>query len=86
MPTVPVDGRKQYEKWIVEVANALAGREPTAGVQEQVIGDRYILDKYPPPSRVSGNGGGTARPALEPEPDAAPRSSAAATALWPYLK
>ena len=49
MPTVPVDGRKQYEKWIVEVANAMSGRPPTAGVQEQVIGDRYILDKYPPP-------------------------------------
>jgi hypothetical protein len=84
MPTVPVDGRKQHEKWIVEVVNALHGREPTAGVQQQVVGDRYILDKYPPPSRVSGYGSGTARP--EPEPAAAPKSSAAATALWPNLR
>ena len=86
MPTVPVDGRKQNEKWIVEVANAMAGREPTAGVQEQVVGGRYILDRWPPATRVSGYWSGTARPALEPEPDAAPKSTAAALALWPNLK
>jgi hypothetical protein len=85
MPTVPVDGRKQYEKLAVEIINALAGREPTAGVQQQVIGGRYILDRWPPPTRVSGYGSGTARP--EPEPDAAPKSSAAAAlALWLNLK
>jgi hypothetical protein len=86
MPTVPVDGRKQYDRWAVEVVNAMSGREPTAGVVEQVIGDRYILDKYPPPSRAGGYGGGTGRPALEPEPEAAPKSTAAALALWPNLK
>jgi hypothetical protein len=84
MPTVPIDGRKQHEKWIVEVVNALHGRAATAGVVEQVVGGRYILDQFPPATKVSGYGSG--RPALEPEPEAAPKSSAAATALWPNLK
>jgi hypothetical protein len=83
---VPVDGRRQHEKWVVEVVNTMSGRAPTAGVVEQVVGGRYILDKYPPRSRVSGYGSGTARPALAPEPEEAPKSTAAALALWPNLK
>jgi hypothetical protein len=50
--TVPVDGRPQYPMTAVWMANAAAGRWITAGVQQQV-GDRYILDRWPPPSRAS---------------------------------
>jgi hypothetical protein len=31
MPVVPIDGRKQYPKWAVEVVNAMNGRDPRAG-------------------------------------------------------
>ena len=81
MPTVPVDGRKQYEKWIVEVVNAMNRRDPRAGVVEQVA-DKYILDRYPPATRAS-YGSGPAMPPLEPEPEA-PKTPA--RALWPNLK
>jgi hypothetical protein len=81
MPTVPTDGRKQYPTWAVEVVNAMNGREPTAGVQQQV-GDRYILDRWPPATRAS-YGSGQAMPALEPVPEA-PKTPA--RALWPNLK
>jgi hypothetical protein len=81
MPRVPVDGRRQYPKLAVEIVNALNGREPTAGVQEQV-GDRYILDRFPPASRAS-YGSGSTLPPLEPKA-AAPKS--AAQMLWPNWK
>jgi hypothetical protein len=81
MPTVPIDGRKQYPKLAVEIVNALMGREPMAGVQQQV-GDRYILEKYPPAARTS-FGSGPAMPALESEPEV-PKTPA--RALWPNLK
>jgi hypothetical protein len=81
MPVVPTDGRKQYPTWAVEVVNAMNGRDPQAGVVQQV-GDRYILDRWPPPSRAS-FGSGPARPALEPEPEA-PRTPG--RGLWPNLK
>jgi hypothetical protein len=85
MPTVPVDGRPQYPKLTVEILNALAGRPPTAGVVQQV-GDRYILDRWPAATRVSGYGGSGRAGPMETPPIEAPKSSAAATALWPNLR
>jgi hypothetical protein len=79
MPTVPTDGRRQYPKLMVELTNALMGRDPRAGVVEQV-GDRYILDKWPPATKTSY---GSGRAPLEPEPEA-PKT--AAQAIWPNLK
>jgi hypothetical protein len=63
--------------WMV---NAVAGRSITAGVQQQV-GDRYILDKYPPPARTSPFSGPSM--AAEPAPET-PKSPA--NALWPNLR
>jgi hypothetical protein len=82
MPSVPIDGRKQHEKWIVEVVNAMNGREPTAGVAEVVPGGNYILDKWPAPSRAS-YGSGQTLPPLEPEPE---KPMTPGRALWPNLK
>jgi hypothetical protein len=81
VPSVPVDGRPQYPMSAVWMANAAAGRWITAGVQQQV-GDRYILDKWLAPTRASY---GSPAGAVEGEP-AAPKSTAAALALWPNLK
>jgi hypothetical protein len=85
MPTVPVDGRKQYPKLMVEIVNAMNGRDPTAGVVEQVIGDRYILDRHPPATKTSYSGG-SGLAAEVPKVEEAPRSSAAARSLWPALR
>jgi hypothetical protein len=60
------------------MVNAMNGRDPRAGVVEQVIGDRYIIDPYPPATRTSY---GSGRRPLEPE---APKTPA--RALWPHLK
>jgi hypothetical protein len=79
--TAPIDGRPQYPKLYVELVNAMNGREPTFGVQQQV-GDRYILEKWPAPSRAS-YGGSSAGPVEVPVPEA-PRS--AAQAIWPNLR
>jgi hypothetical protein len=81
---VPIDGRPQYPKLHVEIINALNGRDPTAGVVEQV-GDKYILDKYPPATRTSSYGGTFSGPLEEPKAEEA-KSSEAALALWPNLK
>jgi hypothetical protein len=80
MPTVPIDGRPQYPMTAVWTANAQAGRWITAGAQQRV-GDSYILEKWPAPSRAS-YGSSPAGP-VEAEP-AAPK--AAAAALWPNLR
>jgi hypothetical protein len=78
MPSVPVDGRRQYPKLHVEIINALAGRDPRAGVVEQV-GDKYI-DKYPPATKTN-YAGPSSLP--EPEPE---RPKTPGQALWPNLR
>jgi hypothetical protein len=79
MPNVPIDGRPQYPKLAVEIVNAMNGREPTAGVHQQV-GDSYILEKYPPAPKAS-RFGGPSMAVAEPETPKSP-----AQALWPHLK
>jgi hypothetical protein len=65
MPTVPIDGRRQYPKLHVEI--------------EQVVGGKYILDKYPPATRTDYSSS-SRLPEPEPEPPRTP-----ARALWPNL-
>jgi hypothetical protein len=82
MATVPVDGRKQCPKLMVELTNVMNGREPTFGVHQQV-GDRYILEKYPPAVRTSGPSWSSG-----PPPDSTPETPKTPTAgqrLWPNL-
>jgi hypothetical protein len=85
--TIPVDGRRQYSLADVAMANASLGRMPLTGV-EQVGPDRYVIaGSWPQPpttNRWSGGGGGMSSRPVEPE--AAPRSSASARAVWPNLR
>jgi hypothetical protein len=78
---VPIDGRRQFPKLHVEIVNALSGSDPRAGVVQQV-GDKYILDRYPPAARTN-YGSGSTLPPLEPVAEA-PKS--AGQRLWPNLK
>ena len=87
MPTVPIDGRPQFDPATVMLANYSLGRWPlTAGVETVTPGGSYILkNSWPPAPRASVGGNSPARPVEMP--DAAPKlSSEAARALWPNLK
>jgi hypothetical protein len=84
MPTVPVDGRRQFSQLDVVIANSqLAisqpGRMPLAGVSK--IGpDMYVeAGSWPVPRTVS-TGPSSARPEPQPETPKTP-----ASALWPHL-
>jgi hypothetical protein len=79
---VPIDARRQYPKLMVELTNAMMGRDPRAGVVEQVVGDKYILDKYPPATRTDYVGSSTLPPLETPEP----KEPTAGQRLWPNLK
>ena len=87
MPTVPIDGRPQFDPATVMLANYSLGRWPlTAGVETVTPGGSYILkNSWPPAPRASVGGNSPARPVEVP--DAAPKlSSEASRALWPNLK
>jgi hypothetical protein len=87
MPTVPIDGRPQFDPATVMLANYSLGRWPlTAGVETVTPGGSYILkNSWPPAPRASVGGNSPAMPVEVP--DAAPKlSSEASRALWPSLK
>jgi hypothetical protein len=85
MPSVPVDGRRQYSMADVVVANVSLGRMPFAGVEEVFPGRYVVAGSWPKPTSPGGSGfSGLA--AAEAEPAEAPRSSAAARSLWPQLR
>ena len=83
--TVPTDPRPQFSFADLAVASlALGGMPPT----EQIGPDRYIIAGYWPktPARNSFPSG-SAGPVMETQPQPeAPRSSAAARAVWPNLR
>jgi hypothetical protein len=84
--SVPVDGRPQYSFATVAVANASLGRMPWAGV-EQVGPDRYVVaGSWPTPKPTPTNSFSSAVAATQAVPEAAPKSSVAARAIWPNLR
>ena len=86
MPTVPIDGRRQFSTTDVILGNVSLGRAPFAGV-EQIGPDRYVLANSWPTPRASGysatpispSGGWASSPAPAPKP------MTPARALWPNL-
>ena len=85
--SVPVDGRVQFSFADAAVANASLGRMPWHGI-EQVGPDRYVVrGSWPTPKPTPTNSFSSAVAASQTAPDvAAPRSSAAARAIWPNLR
>jgi hypothetical protein len=83
MPTVPVDGRAQYDLATLLMAGHALGRLPFADVETVTPGGSYILkNSWPASSRVKFDG-----PPTAPAPNAAPKTSTrAARAIWPDLK
>ena len=84
--TVPTDPRPQFSFADLAVAShslGLRGMPPT----EQIGPDRYILAGYWPqtPTRNSFPSSGKTVVETPPQPEA-PRSSAAARAIWPNLR
>jgi len=82
--TVPTDPRPQFSFADLAVASlALGGMPPT----EQIGPDRYIIAGYWPqtPTRNSFPSSGKTVVETPPQPEA-PRSSAAARAIWPNLR
>jgi hypothetical protein len=78
MPSVPLDGRRQFSTTDVLLANVSLGRSPLAGV-EQVGPDRYVLaGSFPTPRPVSI--GPSTFVAEEPA-----RPKTAGQLLWPHL-
>jgi hypothetical protein len=83
--TAPVDGRRQYGKLIVMLANGSLGRAPFAGTVPVGYGsDLYMLaGSWPVPTPTTNSVSPSV--ATQQVPEAAPRSAAAALALWPNL-
>jgi hypothetical protein len=85
MPTVPTDGRPQFDPSTVWVANAMAGRWITDGVETMTPGGKYILqNSWPKPRPSTGGFSGVAASLTAPE-SVGPKSSAGARAIWPTL-
>jgi hypothetical protein len=84
MPTVPVDGRPQFDPATVMLANYSLGRWPlTAGVETVTSGGKYILkNSWPTPPTTNSNFSSSVA-ASQVLPDTKPRT--AASALWPNL-
>jgi hypothetical protein len=86
MPTVPIDGRKQFPGLTVMLTNHSMGRDLFAGV-EQVGPDAYVVsNSWPAPKASSSFSSSVAASAIESAPVSRPTSSASALALWPTLK
>jgi hypothetical protein len=82
--SVPVDGRFQFSFADAAVANASLGRMPWDGI-EQVGPDAYVVrGSWPTPKPTPTFSSSTA--ASTSVPEAAPKSSAAARAIWPNLR
>jgi hypothetical protein len=91
MPTVPFDGRPQFDPSVVWTVNALAGRWPlTAGVETVTPDGKYILaNSWPKPRPSMTTGASSSQSDFSPLTAAAapsPASSAQARAIWPQLK
>jgi hypothetical protein len=83
MPTVPIDGRQQFDGRTVAVVNAERGRLPYDGFSH-IGGGRYIANDPPPPPRASyGLSPAALASASQATPETKPRT--AANALWPNL-
>ena len=81
--SVPRDGRFQFNFATAAVANASLGRMPWDGI-EQVGPDAYVVrGSWPTPKPTPTFSSAVA--ASTSAPDAAPKSSAAARAIWPNL-
>jgi hypothetical protein len=92
MPKVPYDPRPQYEGSVVSAVNTMAGRLPYDGF-EHIGGGRYVLAGPPAPFRTTSPAPSRTSQSWRPSlatpteaPDQGPRSSAAASALWPRLR
>ena len=83
--TVPQDPRPQFSELAVMLANNELGRMPLAGV-EKVGPDRYVVAGWWP--STTNRAASFSRSPAEPVevPEEAPKSGAAALALWPNLK
>jgi hypothetical protein len=83
--SVPRDSRPEFSEVAVMMANASMGRMPLDGV-EKVGHDRYVVKNWWPstPNRAASFSRSPAEPVEVPA--AAPKSTAAALALWPNLK
>ena len=62
MPSVPVDGRRQYSMADVVVANVSLGRMPFAGVEEVFPGRYVVAGSWPKPTSPGGSGFSGRRP------------------------
>jgi hypothetical protein len=82
--SVPVDGRAQYSFATVAVANASLGRMPWAGV-EQVGPDRYVVANSWPTPKPTPTTNSSFSGLAASQTAVAPKSSAAARAIWPNL-
>jgi hypothetical protein len=88
MPSVPVDGRPQFDPATVMVANALMGRWLTDGVETVTPGGQYILkNTWPAPKASVGFSGTPAASTLEGKGASKniDRPMTPARAIWPNL-
>jgi hypothetical protein len=88
MPTVPVDGRPQFDPVTIWLTNAAAGRWLTTGVEKMTVGGKYILQNtWPTPKPSAPSSGGFSGLAATAEaPAEVPKSSPQARAVWPQLR
>ena len=88
MPIVPTDGRVQWDPTTIHITNAMMGRWPlTAGVEQVTPDGKYILQNSWPKPPITNSNFSSSVAASQTAPDvAAPRSSAAARAIWPNLR
>ena len=85
MPTVPVDGRPQFDPTTVWTFNAMLGRPITTGVETMTPGGKYILqNSWPKPKTINDTrSAGFSGLASAPTPE--PRPMTPGRALWPNL-
>jgi hypothetical protein len=91
MPTIPVDGRRQFSMSDLVpliLTNGALGRPLMAGAEPVGYGSgMYTLAGSWPTPTPTNRGGGGFSPAAEAQPPPGPsRSAAGALALWPNLK
>jgi hypothetical protein len=82
--TVPQDGRPQFSFLDLALSNYTRGR-PSLDEVQQIGPDRYILPNAWPAPKPSVGGFSSAVAASQAVPDAGPKSSMAARAIWPNL-
>jgi hypothetical protein len=83
--TTPFDGRRQFTMTEVAIGNASLGRAPFAGTVPVGYGSNlYMLaGTWPVPTPTTNS----VSPSVATQvPEAAPKSTATALALWPNLK